>query len=108
LDPRHPLYGRSFRVIRRSTHRGGNFAASYEVEHRNGTTLLVPIAVTEWHDSPNDRTILSIEALQELLSVVDCLYDHEREPKRSLDDTDANAAAPDRRRPRRSLGGDPS
>src|SRR5690242_16871736 len=59
LDPLHPLYGRSFRVIRRSTQRGGNFLPSYEVEHCNGSSLLIPIAVTEWHDSPNKRTILS-------------------------------------------------
>jgi len=32
-DPRHPLYGRSFRVIRRVAHRGGNFPPSYEVEY---------------------------------------------------------------------------
>ncbi len=36
LDPLHPLYGQSFRVIRRSAHRGGNFPPSYEVEYRNG------------------------------------------------------------------------
>ena len=108
LDPRHPLYGRSFRVIRRSTHCGGNFPPSYEVEHCNGSSLLIPIAVTEWHDSPNNRTILSIEALQDLLSVVDCFCSHERESKRSVDDTAANIAAPDRRRRRRSPGGDPS
>ena len=55
LDPRHPLYGRSFRVLRRSTHRGGNFPPSYEVEYRNGSSLLIPVAATEWHDSPNDQ-----------------------------------------------------
>lgn len=108
LDPRHPLFGRSFRVIRRSPHRGGNFPPSYEVEHRNGSSLLIPIAVTEWHDSPNRRTILSIEALQDLLLVVDGFCSHGHESKRSVGDTAADGAAPDRRRGRRSPGGGPS
>lgn len=30
VDPRHPLYGRSFRVIRRSTHHEGSSAPAYE------------------------------------------------------------------------------
>lgn len=30
VDPRHPLYGRYFRVIRRSTHHGGSSAPAYE------------------------------------------------------------------------------
>ncbi len=108
LDPRHPLFGRSFRVIRRATPRGGNFPLSYEVEHCNGSSLLIPIAVTVWHDSPNKRTILNVEALHDLLSVVDCFCSHEHESKRSVGDTAANIATPDRRRRRRSLGGDPS
>jgi hypothetical protein len=33
-DQRHPLYGRSFRVIRLVAHRGGDFPPSYEVEYR--------------------------------------------------------------------------
>src|SRR6201996_6846226 len=55
VDPHHPLYGRSFRVIRRSTHRAGNFPPSYEVEYRNGISLLIPVAATEWHASPNNQ-----------------------------------------------------
>src|SRR4051812_43430369 len=88
LDPRHPLYGRSFRVLRRSTHRGGNFPPSYEVEYRNGSSLLIPVAATEWHDSPNDQIKLCIEALRELVCTVDCLDSHdEHKSKRSLDNT---------------------
>src|SRR6202043_3898913 len=96
LDPRHPLYGRSFRVIRRSTHRGGNFPPSYEVEYRNGSSLLIPIAATEATVSANDQIKLSIGALQDLISVVDCLDNYEYEPKRSLDDTVASSTASDR------------
>jgi hypothetical protein len=106
LDPRHPLYGRSFRVIRRSTHRGGNFPPSYEVEHCNGSSLLIPIAATEWHESENDQTKLSIEGLLDLVSVIDCFDSHEHESKRSLGNTAASSTASDRRRRRRSLGGD--
>ncbi len=108
LDPRHPLYGRSFRVIRRAAHRGGNFPSSFEVEHCNGSSLLIPIAVTEWHDLPGSRTTLSIDALRELIDVVDCLDDHGDRPERSLDDAAAVSAASDRRRRRRGPGGGPS
>ena len=33
LDPCHPLYGRTFRVIRRVDRGSGNFSPSYEVEY---------------------------------------------------------------------------
>ena len=81
MDPRHPLYGRSFRVIRRSSHRGGNFPPSYEVEHRNGSSLLIPVAVTEQYGQDANQTKLSIEALRDLVSVVECLESHEYRPK---------------------------
>ena len=42
-DPRHPPYGRSLRVVRRTSHRGGNFLPSYDVEFRDGVTLFVPV-----------------------------------------------------------------
>src|ERR1700676_844480 len=69
LDPRHPLYGRSFRVIRRSTHRGGNFPPSYEVEHHHGSSLLIPVDVTEKRVLDANQTKLSIEALRDLVAV---------------------------------------
>src|SRR6202043_1877277 len=84
LDPRHPLYGRSFRVIRRSTHRGGNFPPSYEVEHRNGTSLLVPISVTEPYKANANQTKSCIDALRDLISAVECLECHEPRSERSL------------------------
>jgi hypothetical protein len=106
LDPRHPLYGRAFRVICRSSHRGGNFPPSYEVEHRGGTSLLVPISVTEPYEASANRTKLSIEALCDLISAVECLKCDEHKSKRSLDDTAAGSTATDRRGHRRSSGGD--
>ena len=108
LDPRHPLYGRSFRVICRSSHRGGNFAPSYEVEHRGGTSLLVPISVTEPHQPSTNRTKLCIEALCELISAVECLQCDEHRSERSLGGAAAGSAATDRRRHRRGSGGDVS
>src|SRR3954463_270501 len=106
LDPRHPLYGRSFRVLRRSTYRAGNSLPSYEVEYRNGSSLLIPAAATEWHDSPNDQLKLCIEALRDLVHAVDCLDSHdEHKSKRSLDDTVAGSEAASGRPPRRCPGG---
>ena len=106
LDPRHPLYGRSFRVLRRSTHRGGNFPPSYEVEYRNGSSLLIPVAATEWHASPNNQLKLCIEALRDLVHAVDYLDHHDEDKsKRSLGNTVAGSEAAGGRRPRRRPGG---
>jgi hypothetical protein len=106
LDPRHPLYGRSFRVLRRSTHRGGNFPPSYEVEYRNGSSLLIPVAATEWHASPNSQLKLCIEALRDLVHAVDYLDRHDEDKsKRSLGNTVAGFEAAGGRRPRRRPGG---
>jgi hypothetical protein len=80
-DPHHPLYGLSFQVIRRSIHRGGDFPPSYEVEHRNGASLLVPISATDTPVIKPNRTKLSIEALRELVVAVECLESVNRHPK---------------------------
>ena len=106
LDPRHPLYGRSFRLICRSSHRGGNFPPSYEVEHRGGTSLLVPIAATEPQEPNANRTKLSIEALHELISAVECLEFDEHRSEKSLGDAAVSTAATDRRRHCLGSGGD--
>ena len=106
LDPRHPLYGRSFRLICRSSHRGGNFPPSYEVEHRGGTSLLVPIAATEPQEPNANRTKLSIEALHELILAVECLESDEHRSEKSLGDAAVSTAATDRRRHCLGSGGD--
>ena len=103
-DLRHPLYGRSFRVVGRTSHRGGNFLPSYEVEYRDGVTLLVPVAATEHPASSAAFTKLSVDALQDLLNMVDC-SDHEHGTRSSLDDAAADLTTTDRRRYRRGSGG---
>jgi hypothetical protein len=106
LDPRHPLYGRSFRVICRSSHRGGNFPPSFEVEHGSGTSLLVPISATEPNGQSANRPKLSIEALCELISAVECLESDEHGSERLVGSVAPGSAPTDRRRHRRGSGGD--
>lgn len=103
-NPGHPLYGRAFRVIRRTSCRGGKFLPSYEVEYRDGVTLLVPVTATEPPVLSAALTKLSMEALQDLLDVVGFM-DHERGTRRSLDDAAADPATTDRRRHRCGSGG---
>jgi hypothetical protein len=71
-DPTHPLFGRTFHVIR-PVQRGGNFPISYEVQYRDGISLLVPVAATEPQDGIENRTKLSVEALHDLTSLVEQL-----------------------------------
>ena len=103
-DPRHPLYGRLFQVVRRTSHRGGNFLPSYEVEFRDGVTLLIPVIATDSAALSPDPTKLSMDALLDLLNVVDC-YDHDPGTRSSLDDAAADPSTTDRRRHCRSSGG---
>ena len=104
LDPRHPLYGRSFQVLGRSSFRRGSSSPFYEVAYRDGVTLNVPVAATEPLALPRAPTKLSVEALFDLLNVVDIEH-HEHGTRRSLDDTAGDAKAPDHRRYRRGSGG---
>jgi len=102
LDPTHPLYGRTFRVVR-SVHRGGDHPVSYEVEHRDGASLLIPVASTEPQMGQENRTKLSVEALHDLISLAEQL-DADRSERR-VGHAANGAAAPDRRRGRRGPGG---
>jgi hypothetical protein len=106
VDPHHPLYGRTFCVIRRLAQRGGNYPASYEVEYRNGVSLLVPVAVTEPNVISPNPTKLSIEALRDLIVAAECLQGDERRSEGSLGGTATGSSASDRGRRRRSSGGD--
>jgi hypothetical protein len=45
LDPAHPLFDGAFRVVR-MVHRGGNHPIGYEVEYRDGASLLIQVAAT--------------------------------------------------------------
>ena len=96
------MFGRTFRVIR-SVHRGGILPISYEVEHRDGASLLIPVAATEPQPSRENRTKLSFEALHDLTLLIEQL-DGDRS-ERPLGHAADSLAAPDRRRGRRSAGG---
>jgi hypothetical protein len=103
-DPRHPLFGRTFYVIR-SVQRGGNFPISYEVQYRDGTSLLVPVAVTEPQDGVENRTKLSVEALHDLTSLVEQLEPDADRSEGPLGHVASGTAAPNHRGGRRSAGG---
>ena len=107
-DPHHPLWGRSYRVIRKIGQRGRGIPASYEVEYRAGSSLLIQATAIEYYGEEANQIKLSMEALLELLSTADCPDAHEHGSSRSLLDADARAPTPDRRRRRRDFGGDPS
>jgi hypothetical protein len=107
-DPQHPLFGRSFRVIRRTMDRGGNFPASYEVEYRNGSSLLIPVQATEQYELNANQPKLSIEALLDLVSAAECIDGDEYRSKTTLVSAVADAAASNRRRRRCRPGGDRS
>lgn len=100
LDPRHPLYGKSFRVVRQLPRRGGNFQPSYEVEYYKGTTLIIPIAATEYLRDKNDQTKLSIEALLDIISVSDCIHDSKHESEGLLETATVISPTADCRRRR--------
>jgi hypothetical protein len=101
-DPAHPLFNRTFRVIR-SVQRGGDLPISYVVEHRDGASLLIPVAATEPQPSIENRTKLSLEALHDLNLAVE-QSDGDRS-ERPVGQPAGGIAAPDRRRGRRSAGG---
>ena len=104
-DPRHPLFGKSFRIIRRTVDRAGNVPASYEVEHRNGSTLLIPVQATDQYEKGANQTKLSIDALKDLVCLADGLGDDECRSERSLDCTGSNTETSDRRGHRGRAGG---
>jgi hypothetical protein len=66
MDPHHPLYRRPFRVIRRVAHGGGNFPPSYEVDHRDGSTLLIAVAATQKYVEDTNQSKLGVEAVRDL------------------------------------------
>ena len=104
-DSTHPLFGRTFRDIRRSVHRGGGFPVSYEAKHGDAASPLIPIAVTEPQNSPENRTKLNVEALHDLISVAEQLENRADKAGRPLGHAAAKPAVPNRRRNRRGAGG---
>ena len=104
-DPRHPLHARRFVVLRRLTRRAGNVLPSFEVEHRDGSTLLIPEVATEPSSAGETDVKLSVEGLRELVSLAEVLDEHADRPGRSLGDAAAGAAPTHRRGRRRGPGG---
>lgn len=103
LDPRHPLFGRTFQVLGRSLFRRVGCVPCYAVVYRDGVTLNVPVAATEAEDVPIAPTKLSVEALRDLLNVVDSTHEHGT--RRPLDNAAGSAEVPDHRRRRCGAGG---
>lgn len=77
IDPRHPLYGRRYRLIsigKETTTRGACKELFARVHYRFGLTLLLPLGVTNLerngflHAAP---TKLSLEALQDLIALAE-------------------------------------
>lgn len=104
LDPCHPLYGRSFYVIREVV-RGGNFPPSYEVEHRDESTLLIPVAATQGYVEATNQIKLSVEAVRDLIAFAETLEGHDGRSEEPVGDVITRVATSNSRRGRRSSGG---
>jgi hypothetical protein len=104
-DVTHPLFGRTFSVIRRAVHRGGGFPVSYEVAHGDHASLLIPVASVEPEISVTNRIKLSVEALNDLISEAEQVDDYADQTEGPLGDTGADLTPSDRRRNRSRSGG---
>jgi hypothetical protein len=77
VDPRHPLYGRRYRLIsigKESTTRGACKEPFARVHYRFGLTLLLPLGVTNLERSGLPRAALAkltLDALQDLIAVAE-------------------------------------
>jgi hypothetical protein len=77
VDPRHPLYGRRYRLIsigKETTTRGACKEFFARVHYRFGLTLLVPLGVTNLERNGLPRaasTKLSLDALQDLIALAE-------------------------------------
>lgn len=70
IEPRHPLFGRRFRLVSIT---GALVSAGYaRAEYRPGITLMLPLPVTSLWPHPERcamRTKLSAEVLRELVAI---------------------------------------
>jgi hypothetical protein len=105
-DPTHPLFGRTFRIIRHSVRRGGPNPVCYEVAHGDDDSLLIPISAVEQENVVTNRTILSVDSLTDLISEAEQVDGGTDTTPRSLGNADAKSAPPGRRRSRSRSGGD--
>jgi len=92
-DPRHPLFGRKFSVIRRVFAKGN--LSSYEVEYLGTHRLLVPTAATEPSAAPENHTKLSLEALSDLILTAELIENGDDQSGRALGAAASERAAPD-------------
>ena len=69
VDPAHPLFGRTFRVVAR--HRGPRDPVSLEVELRDGILIRIPATATDrWYcPAPSTRTRITAVALRQLIAL---------------------------------------
>jgi len=104
-DPTHPLFGRSFRVIRRAVHRGGSNPVCYEVAHGDHDSLLIPITAVEQENVVTNRTILSVDSLTDLISEAEQVDGGADTTQRSLGNIESRFTPPGRRRSRSRSGG---
>jgi hypothetical protein len=70
VDPRHPLYGRTFRVA--VPHRSPREPRSFEVEHRDGIILRIAAAATDHAYCPvlSTRTRITPAAIRQVLGLL--------------------------------------
>jgi hypothetical protein len=105
-DPHHPLFGRSFRVLGFAPPSTVGLSPSYEVKYLHGISLLVPVAATVRPDRLEKQTKLSVEALRDLISLIELLDAHDDRAERPLVDTSRGATAADHRPDCRRADGD--
>jgi hypothetical protein len=106
-DPRHPLFGRRFEVLRRVPIRSGNTQPAFEVVHAHGATLLIPEAACMAASEDESNVKLSVEGLRELISLVETFDGRRDDPDPAgggLVDASAGAAPTRRRGARRDPG----
>jgi hypothetical protein len=104
-DPRHPLFGRRFKVVRMLV-RVGNLPQCYEVEYLGDARLNVPVAATQEESGSENRTKLSVDAVYDLIAVVELLEHGVDETGRSVGDIVAKPASTSSRRIGDDTGGD--
>ena len=104
VEPRHPLFGRKFKIIRCLGH-VGNCLPSYEVEYLNNYRLLVPITATVSSAAMENHTKLSFDALSDLILTVELVENGKDQSGRALDDAVSELAPSDCRRVGSDIGG---
>ena len=104
-DPRHPLFGRKFKVIR-CVGCVGNCLPSYEVEYLGTYRLLVPIAATESSTDLENHAKLSLEALSDLILTAELIENGEDQSGRALGAAVSEPAPSDCQRVGGDTGGD--